>query len=310
MALFDILEKKGKLKVFKTASEGATIVEGMNYVKTIVHSTKALAEKEAEKQLKNGIIKLVKYDVDRFGRQVVKKESLSLYDVVSTKNRLKVVKVKEPGETKFSEDKYVKTLKAVSKQDAENQLKVQIASGLLSHDPIENIKMQGDIETKKAIYCDFNGVLDDREKDAKVSMNEPETFRLAMVSCPHKIYKVTKLALEQNADLIMTSLWRTFHMDYNIVIARCLLHSGIEEYVNFYNENEDKIAELTVMKVTPVSESRSKEIMTHILKNGYTHYVVFEDDHHIHESLNPIMTNWNIGLLDKHIEEARDILNP
>jgi hypothetical protein len=251
MPKFDIWSTENKkVTAIKVSVEKESVpVDNSTYVATINSSTKAIAKKQAESNLKSGLLKL-KSEIN-----VSKSEKSNKgYDI-----NYNIPKIDKPKPT----------------------------------------------EIKKAIFCDFNGVLD---VWGKVSNESFLSFRLPELACPHKIYKLTKLALSHNADLVFTSLHRR-GCNLGSIIARSLTKSGIPEYVDFYNENIDEIEDLTRWYATKELGKRTKEVENFIDKYLYTHYVVFEDDHFIDEKLNPIMTNPMEGLMDEHIDKADTILS-
>lgn len=179
----------------------------------------------------------------------------------------------------------------------EQESKVEALAGVSSETP------------KKAIYSDVNGVLDDRERESNADIRESASFYVPAIVCPHKIFKLMKLAIKHQADLVMISDWRLSGLDFYPVVARSLLNSEIPEYVSFVNENMDDIMDLC--NVIPTSDlgKRTDEVRKHAIDYGYTHFVVLEDSHEIEEDLNPIMVNWMTGLQDEHIEKADALLS-
>lgn len=208
----------------------------------------------------------------------------------------------------------VTTLKAASKIEALRVAKVRIQSGMITLPPSVN---QDDDDTflsalipdnpftNKAIFCDFNGVLNDINR---YSEDSNPSFSLAKEACPHKIMRLVKLALKHDAKIVMTSLWRRYGIDYSTVISRCLLHCDIAEYRTFFSQNRRDILRLTRVPPTDVFESRDLEIADSIINHLYTHFVVFEDEHPIRKAFNVIMTDPTEGLQDAHIEKADDFL--
>lgn len=209
-------------------------------------------------------------------------------------------------------------LKANSKSSALTQYHARVKSGLIVpksartalNKNIEKIKKALDsntnMQTNKAIFCDFNGVLDEFGKESTESNLK---FKLPKLACPDKIVRLVNLAIKHNAKMVFISEHRKFGIGLKVIIGRCLLHNSTEEHKKFYNDNKRKISELTQVRSTPVRSSRSQEIKEYILDEGITHCVVFEDNHPILPELNPVMTEWNIGLLDKHIEKADKFLS-
>lgn len=205
----------------------------------------------------------------------------------------------------------VTTLKAASKIEALRIAKARIQSGMITLPPSANQDNDNDTlrsalipdnpSTNKAIFCDFNGVLNDINRYSEESN---PSFSLSKEACPHKIMRLVKLALKHDAKIIMTSLWRRYGIDYSVVIGRCLLHCEITEYRKFYSKNEKDILRLTRVPPTDILENRDLEIADSIINHLYTHFVVFEDEHTIREAFNVIMTNPIEGLQDEHIEKA------
>ena len=146
------------------------------------------------------------------------------------------------------------------------------------------------------------------ELEDTVPRNEDDSFRIPKIACPHKIFKLIKLAVETKSDIVMTSMWRLYGLDFYGIIFRCIDNCDIQEYKDYLELNEDLVTELTMISSTKDLGKRTEEVRKHIIKNNYTHFVVFEDDHEIENDLNPIMTQWGIGLLDEHVEKAYSIL--
>jgi hypothetical protein len=165
---------------------------------------------------------------------------------------------------------------------------------------------EADAEIIKAIFCDFNGVIDDYSKNYAVRHLDAYD-KLPLVACPRKMMKVVKLALKYNAPIVMTSLWRLEDIAFSDIIGRCFEHSKMQHYIDFYEEHKEEILRLS-FDTTCRGSSRSFEIKEYIMDHDITHCVVFEDEHDIDNCLNPIMTNSSIGLLDEHIDAADEIL--
>lgn len=248
------------------------------------------------------------------------------FDVFVQNQKVKVQK--NPSETPSTMEgfDYIGSLIGSTKVNALTQAKAKIKSGQLKMvaDEIREIAKNREIkietakqllanpetcEHKKAIYSDVNGVLDDREREAKADIRESSAFYVPAIVCPHKIFKLMNLAIKHQADLVMISDWRLSGLDFYPVVARSLLNSEIPEYVSFVNENMDDIMDLC--NVIPTSDlgKRTDEVRKHAIDYGYTHFVVLEDSHEIEEDLNPIMVNWMTGLQDEHIEKADALLS-
>lgn len=249
---------------------------------------------------------------------------MSKFDIWVNGESFKAEKVKNPHDSNIHGWEYVTTLNGSTKKNVLMQVKTRVQSGILkvpkhrenvlfSEKEKENTRpslpTSQTHEIKKRIYCDFNGVLDDREREQNVPRNERPAFRLPKVSCPHKIFRLIKLALKHDAKIIMTSLHRHDVGSYAAIIPRCLANCEIEEYVQFYEENKSEIKRLTRTRSTPTINERTDEVRMHIIENECTHFVVFEDDHPIDSDLNPVMTDWYTGLEDSHIERADKILS-
>lgn len=236
------------------------------------------------------------------------------YDVFVKGKKVKVSKNLTDTPSQMDGFDYVGSLIGSTKVNALTQAKAKVQSGLMKVEKVieeKNEETFADLpkEVKKAIYCDFNGVVDDREREANATNSSREpAFYLPEIACPDKIFKLIKLAIDNNADLILTSLWRFQGMDWYIIIARCLRNSENQEYIDYLKENIDAIQDLCGVAPTGDSGSRTDEIAQHIKSNNYTHFVVFEDDHYIAPELNPIMVDWTTGLLDSHIQSAYQIL--
>jgi hypothetical protein len=248
---------------------------------------------------------------------------MSKFDVWINGDNLQAEKVKAPRDSNVHGWVYLTTLNGSTKKNILAQVKTRLQSGLLkipkqrenvlfsspkkdaSQSALPTSKTH---EVKKRIYCDFNGVLDDREREEKVSRNDRPAFRLPKVSCPHKIFRLIKLAVKHDAKIIMTSLHRQSVGSYAAIIPRCLVNCEIDEYIKFYEENKSKIKKLTRTSPTPVIGKRTDEVRLHVIENECTHFVVFEDDHPIDSDLNPVMIDWCTGLEASHIELADLIL--
>jgi hypothetical protein len=250
---------------------------------------------------------------------------MAQFDVLM-KKKIIVSKVTTPQESKIEGAIYLATITSSTKAMALKQANANFESGIIKLPKIEPIqdvlkreKEKSEKEFKKitkpsieskVIYCDFNGVLDDRELDDKVPRNQSDAFRLPNITCPHKVIRLLKLAIKHNAKIVTISEHRKYGFStYDCIFIRCLLNCGIQEYIDFFNDNEDIIDELIATSSTKVLNNRSDEVRTHIKEYKHSHYVVFEDSHPIDSDLNLIEVDWAIGLLDKHIEEADLILS-
>lgn len=236
------------------------------------------------------------------------------------------IKNKKPKITKLSENKlegfeFIKTINSSTKAMALKQIEGEIKSGSLFKKSKKNTPKKESISKKeeliivkpdtisKAIYCDFNGVLDDKELENTVTERN-DFFRLPAITCPHKVMKVMQLAIKHNAKIICISMYRNYGFEsYELIFNRCIANCGIQKYIDFFEENEDIIEELLFTKCTDTDISRNIEVKKHIIENKYSHFVVFEDEHHIDQELNLIRTSWSTGLLDEHIEKADTILS-
>jgi hypothetical protein len=207
------------------------------------------------------------------------------------------------------------SIKAASSKKALESFNFRVENGSIEipkiekRNPIKEAKWyipEPDANVIKTIFCDFNGVIDDFSNNADVRHLEPYD-KLPILACPHKMMKVVKLAMKHSAPIVMTSLWRLEDIAFSDIIGRCFEHAKIQDYIDFYEENKDQILRLSFY-TTGRGSSRSFEIKEYIMDHDITHCVVFEDDHHIDDCLNPIMTNSSIGLLDEHIEAADKIL--
>lgn len=240
------------------------------------------------------------------------------FDVwLSKSNKPTIVKVKNDHESSVDNSVYIKTIISSTKSTASKQVQTQIKSGLIKYPEMkqtpvsfennnDNLLEKNDWPIKKAIFTDYNGVLDDPD----VKSNERDLcFKLPQEADPHKIYMLAQLAVKHDAYLVFTSENRLYGGDLYSTVFRCLLHCGIEKYVQFIDDNEDKLQKLLMANHTPVSSNRSSEIREEIKRSKYTHYVVFEDYHSIDKELNPFMTNPLVGLTEEHIQQADLVLS-
>lgn len=159
---------------------------------------------------------------------------------------------------------------------------------------------------KKAIYCDFNGVLDDRNK---TSNSSEISFQLPELACENKVYMLAKLAVKHNAYLVFTSLHRNYGGSLYVIIFRTLRNSENKEHQEFLEENSSTLKKLCRVSSTDDLGKRTDEILIHVISHKYSHFVVFEDDHFIQDILNPIMTDYHYGLTQQHIDDADKILS-
>lgn len=162
-------------------------------------------------------------------------------------------------------------------------------------------------ELRKAIYCDFNGVLDDFELGRNCNEWDVD-FRLPKIVHIDRLISVVKLAIKHNAQLVISSDWRKHGIVYYNVLKRAIHLRGTEEQAEWLKENRKTIRELCCDSTgTSKNDDRDLEIREHIRDNKITHCVVFEDDRFISEALNPVMV-YHPGLSDEHIELADKIL--
>lgn len=201
---------------------------------------------------------------------------------------------------KVKQGEFKRVAQEIRKMAQESNIKVETEKQLKSSEEVAEIK--------KAIYSDFNGVLDDPAKNETADIRESPVFYVPQVACPHKVYKLAKLAIKHQADLVLISDWRLSGLDFYVIVSRTLLNSGIPEYEKFVRENMDDIMDLCNVYPTSDMGNRTDEVRHHAIENEYTHFVVFEDYHFIESDLNPIMVNSQVGLTDEDLEKAELIL--
>lgn len=166
--------------------------------------------------------------------------------------------------------------------------------------------MEQDRPTQKAIFCDFNGVLDNQIYDDNSSNLN---LKLANMSSPEKVIKLLRLAIDENAKIIMTSLWRLEICNYKKIFQLCLTNSENPEHREFYENNEVDIKRLCRTCSTGQSSSRRNEIFESVHSHEFTHIVVFEDEHKIGEDLHEVMVSSWEGLTDEHVSRAKELLS-
>jgi len=219
--------------------------------------------------------------------------------------------------SKNSTHQKIATLRATSKTSAVRIAKIQIENKLIKNPntysrkttKVQNkgLKSIGTTnETpKKGIFCDFNGVLDNGKRSDEININ----YRLAKETCPHKAFKLLSLAIKHDAIIVMSSQHRILEAEYYPILKKALRQSGFKEYVDFINNNRQQIRNLCSVNPTGRGSSRRNEIIEYADFARLTHFVVFEDEHHIGDDLNAIMTETRIGLTDSHIERGDTFLN-
>ena len=241
---------------------------------------------------------------------------MKTFDIYKQGEKFKAVK-----QGKSANGTFMTSLSAPSTTAAVTRFKAQLKNGSLDANQLTDATNQAiakemkqsagfaeaaEVGDNKAIYCDFNGVLDDRDKN--LSCNEWNAgFRLPKVVDVDRLYEVAKLAVKHNAKLVMISEWRKDGVTYYTVIGRALRNSDNEEHQAFLNENRRKLRELC-SDVTTVSRNRDTEIKQHIEFEEITNCVVLEDEHPISAELNPIMVH-HPGLNMSHIERADAVLS-
>ena len=240
---------------------------------------------------------------------------MAQYDIWELNGTLQAEKVKSPKQSNVVGFSYVGTVNATAKGAALKQAKVKINSGLfkvsVASERSESKFLQRDKskEQKTVIYCDYNGVLDDRDRD-NIYCSSNKAVEMAKKACPHKMFMLAKLAIKHNAYIVLTSMLRRYGGDIFTAIYKSLKMSEIQEYIDFIKENKMTLRKLCFIDSTPhLNEDRDLEIKTHIAENNVNKFVVFEDSEFISEELNPIMTQWSVGLLQEHIEQADAILS-
>ncbi|WP_025562870.1 HAD domain-containing protein [Psychromonas sp. SP041] len=167
-------------------------------------------------------------------------------------------------------------------------------------------QVSDDQDPVKVIYCDFNGVLDVHEKT--MSCNRSSTLGMLSETVNIKnLYLLLKLAIDTQSQVVLTSMWRNYGVNF-LNIFRFLKNCGIPEYNEYYIEHKNALPDIG-MDITENSGPRTNEIERHARENNVTHCVVFEDDHFIDSRLNPIRTNYRVGLLQEHFDEAYKLLS-
>lgn len=239
------------------------------------------------------------------------------FDIFVKDKKIKVQKNTKECPSSMDGFDYVGSLISSTKIMALKQASEKMKKGLIevkkqkSSKPVnksEPVFADPSVDTvKKAIYCDVNGVLDDDELISSADIFESAVFYVPSIVCPHKAFKLLKLAVDNKADLVLISEWRLSGLDFCTILMKSA--GDLDEYDNYFDENMDEIMNLTGGLVTENLGERTLEIRNHVIKNKYTHFVVFEDYHYIEEDLNPIMVDSNVRLTDKNIEQAKVILS-
>ncbi|WP_318493365.1 HAD domain-containing protein [Photobacterium leiognathi] len=158
----------------------------------------------------------------------------------------------------------------------------------------------------KVVFCDFNGVLDDNKSNLECNEWCP-SFRLPLVVDEWRLFEVTRLAVNHNARLVMTSEWRKSGVNFYNILKRIQRKTTNDTYKKFFTDNRKLIRDLC-SDATDVLSSRDEEIKKYVRDNSITLCVVFEDDHPISEELNPIVVTYP-GLNSTDIERAEVILS-
>ncbi len=210
-----------------------------------------------------------------------------------------------------SPESFMAQVSAMSASDATRRMQAMVNSGNFDiskfHHAIKavQIKKSGfanvdEVGIQNAIYCDFNGVLDDRDKNSNCNQWDAD-FRLPLVVDIDKLFKVVELAIKHSAKLVMTSLWRR-DTNFNVLISRAFKQSENEKHVEFWKTHRRTIRKLC-SDTTEQLRLRDEEIKLHIECNDITNCVVFEDEEVITNEINPIMIPYS-GLTDEHIKTA------
>ncbi|WP_199438526.1 HAD domain-containing protein [Vibrio owensii] len=238
------------------------------------------------------------------------------FDIYLVNSKFKAVKSNKPFRGEF-----ITQLSAPSASAALARFRTLQSNGKLNVEELTNASRKAKLdenrkeagfatteehEPKLAIYCDVNGVLDDREKNASCREWNP-SFRLPQIIDVDRLFEVVKLAVKHNALLVMISEWRKQDVVFYTVISRALRRSENEIHKEFLDTHRRKIRDLCCDS-TPTLKDRDTEIRKHIEWNNITNCVVFEDEHPITEPLNPIMI-YGPGLTQEHIDRADLILS-
>lgn len=166
------------------------------------------------------------------------------------------------------------------------------------------------LEGKNVIFTDFNGVLNDPLKTIGL---DSLAFEVPKAACPNKVFRLAKLSVETNADVVFTSSYR-HSVNFYIIAGRCLRNSSNQEHVDFFKEHFQSFRYKWSHTTKNKGTSRSEEIQSYLndhkeADGGYDRFVVLEDDEPIDRSLNPVRTNPEEGFTKKDCAAAKALLS-
>lgn len=153
----------------------------------------------------------------------------------------------------------------------------------------------------KIIFLDFDGVLNNAAYMQDV-MSSGEYKRLSFSQRsfkeldPTRVKMVSDLALETDADIVVSSSWR--------ILSEL---SELREYLQGAGMDEN-VLPIARTPITPKG-FRGEEVKQWLDANtDVSSYVIFDDDGDFYPEQMLVQTSWNEGLLPEHVERARKIL--
>ena len=163
---------------------------------------------------------------------------------------------------------------------------------------------------KNVIFTDFNGVLND---PAKTLGHQDLVFEVPKIADPEKVFRLAKLSLETDSEVVLTSSYR-HQVSFYLIAGRCLRNSDNPDHNAFFKEHGRSMRDKWT-HTTGKGQSRSQEIKGFLQDfentgHEYENIVVFEDEEPIDKSLNPIITDRDQGLTQECCEQARSMLSP
>ena len=150
--------------------------------------------------------------------------------------------------------------------------------------------------TGPVVFLDIDGVLNDGgwwrlQKDKIRGPREDEATWRSMIN-PEGVARLNRITAATGARLVVSSSWRGPHNFERL--CRILHDSGVAA---------------PILGVTPHMAYRDREILQYVMREGVTAWIAI-DDMSLPE-LRPehvVMTSWDGGLLDEHVERAIALL--
>lgn len=156
----------------------------------------------------------------------------------------------------------------------------------------------------KVIFLDFDGVLNNQawmdhlKEKWNITPEQLSMFKRDAIELdPSRVKMMSDFAKQSNAKIVISSSWR--------------IHHSLDELQEFLRSNgmDEEVLPFDITPIT-VKQHRGTEVNFWLGSHPEcTHYVIFDDSTDFFPNQPLVLTTWDGGLCEGHIDIARGILN-